>query len=73
MFPVMMILVMGICLVTFLVFGKGFMHRHGPGHGFRGEDRGGSSAESPLEIAKRRYALGEITKEEFEEITRTIS
>jgi putative membrane protein len=28
----------------------------------------GSAAESPLDIAKRRYAAGEITEEEFEKI-----
>jgi putative membrane protein len=35
------------------------------------EDRREES-EAPLEIAKRRYARGEITKEEFEEIRKSI-
>jgi putative membrane protein len=29
--------------------------------------------ENPIEIARRRYALGEITKEEFEDINATLS
>ena len=29
-------------------------------------------AETPLDIAKRRYAQGEITKEQYEEIKRTL-
>jgi putative membrane protein len=38
------------------------------------ENRGGSSqtTESPLDIAKRRYAAGEITAEEYEKIKRNI-
>jgi len=31
-----------------------------------------SSPRSPLDIAKERYARGEITREEFEEIRRTL-
>lgn len=33
---------------------------------------GSRMAESPMEISKRRYASGEITKEQFEEIKRTL-
>ena len=33
---------------------------------------GGSPGETPLDIAKRRYARGEITKEEFEELKRDL-
>jgi len=32
-----------------------------------------SQKESPLEILKKRYAKGEITKEQFEEIKKNIS
>jgi len=41
----------------------------------RGGSRPGSSptaAETPLEILKRRYASGELTKEQFEEMRRTL-
>ena len=34
---------------------------------------GSSSGRSPLDIAKERYARGEITKEEFEQIKRDLS
>lgn len=44
--------------------------------GYRSEPplRAGPSTDldSPLEIAKRRYARGEVTKAEFEEMRRTI-
>jgi putative membrane protein len=33
----------------------------------------GGQQESPLDIAKRRYAQGEISKEEFERIKRDLS
>lgn len=32
-----------------------------------------SPRESPLDIAKRRYARGEISKEEFEELKRNLA
>lgn len=35
--------------------------------------RSGQSSESPMEILKKRYAKGEITKEQFEEMKKDIS
>lgn len=35
--------------------------------------KSGPSSESPIEILKRRYASGEITKEQFEEMKKNIS
>jgi uncharacterized membrane protein len=35
--------------------------------------KSGPNSESPIEILKRRYALGETTKEQFEEIKKNIS
>ena len=40
------------------------------GHGASSSGAGG---ESPLDIAKRRYAAGEITQEEFETLKRSLS
>jgi putative membrane protein len=34
--------------------------------------RGGGKGETPLEIAQRRYARGEISREEFETIKSTL-
>lgn len=56
-FPIIML----VAALTFIyfVFGKGgdYSSRH---------DRGGEKSESALDILKKRYAGGEITKEEFE-------
>ena len=35
--------------------------------------RGGSTRETPLEILKKRYARGEITKEEYDRLRRDLS
>lgn len=36
-------------------------------------NKNGQSTESPLDILKKRYAKGEITKEQFEEMKKNIS
>ena len=36
------------------------------------QTKDGQSAESPMEILKKRYAKGEITKEQFEEMKKDI-
>ena len=48
----------------------GFLFR-GPSWGWRGNDRG-ERPESAREILDRRYARGEITKEQYEEMRRTL-
>jgi putative membrane protein len=40
---------------------------------FAGGAGGRSDGESPLEIARRRYARGEITREQFEQLRRDLS
>jgi len=58
MFPLMMPFFMIILIVAVLVllFGR----------------RGGHGSESALDILKKRYAKGEITKEEFEQTKKNI-
>ncbi len=61
-------------VVLFLVFGP-----NGPFAHFAGRSRGDGASraerpadESPLDILKRRYARGEITREQFEQMRRDI-
>lgn len=60
-FPLIMFVV--VLLFIFLVFGRWsygpFWYHH---------DRNAYPEETPLEILKKRYAKGEITKAEFEQI-----
>ena len=69
-FPIIMCIIMMV--FVFFVFGRG---------GFRppwmqGSDRNprrSTGTETPLELLKKRYARGEITREEFEEMKRDLA
>lgn len=64
LFPALMMI---LCLLFMLPFRRSFFGGGcSPNHGEQNRQDG------PLEVAKRRYAAGEISKEEFEEIKRTI-
>ncbi len=60
--PVVMVLVLVLCL--YFMFGRS---------GARpGETPSGKDGDSALDILKKRYAKGEITKEEYEQIKKDI-
>lgn len=58
-----------IAVFLYLIFGRGSTRR--PWHGNMPFGPA-SGEETPLEILKKRYARGEITKDEFEQIKRDI-
>jgi len=72
-FPVVMPIIMLIALlvVLYAVLGRGGLRP--PWHGPRGEYYDDQrKAETSLEILKKRYAKGEITREEFQQMKKDI-
>ena len=51
---------------------KGFIKNRGPGWLWRARGGWNDKRESPREILDRRYASGEITKEQYEEMRRAL-
>ena len=60
-----------LALVGLVIGGVVLLARSWPGEP-TGPGGGRAATETPLEILKRRYASGEITKKQFEEMRRTL-
>ena len=70
-FPFIGLIVM-VLMIAF-VFGRRGPFAHGWG-GWSDVPRGPStSSETPLDVLKRRYAAGEITREQFEQMRRDVA
>ncbi len=61
----MMIVFWGLVIVGIVALVRSLSDRRGPAQG--------SNPESPGEILRRRYAAGELTKEQFEEMKRNVA
>jgi len=71
-FPIVGLVV--VLIVLALVFGpRGpFAHFNARGGGGEPSGRAGPGGESALDILKRRYASGELTREQFQQMRRDI-
>ncbi len=68
-FPLFGLVCMTIFLLSFTRLLSGKTGRGSPFFGFRNSDQ---RAEAPEEIVRRRYAAGEITREQFDELLVTL-
>ena len=64
-------ILLGVLFLALVIGGGVWLVRSRPGESIGGS--GLPSSETPLEILKRRYASGEIRKEQYEEMKRDVS
>ena len=66
MFPMIMCMVM--MFIAFMIFGQGRCRPPWMRGGGRSQNNDKSSSETPMEILEKRYAQGEISKTEFDQM-----
>ena len=69
-FPIIGLIVM--LTFMFLMFGRGGFRAPWDGPGSRGRHGGSQESETALDILKKRYAKGEISKDEFEQMKKDL-
>ncbi len=69
-FPLFFLAAIALCIVMFFLFGR---RCFGPWRNQGRDVNGGTGGETALDILKKRYAKGEISREEFEQMKKDIT
>ena len=71
--PLVFFFMILLCFIFFMARSRGFRPPWTMNQDTRSKTNSNISTESPLDIIKRRYANGEISKAEFEEMKKNLS
>lgn len=68
-----LMIVFWVAIIALTIWAVQRLFKTGQGGGGGGAGAGGEAGLTPLEIARRRYARGEITREQFEQLKQDLS